>query len=126
MPTKLYWPWANPTSHCGPHDLHKTAEVISFISMYCFILMGSLFGNIFIIIIVYEHRDLHKAINYFIVNMAVSDLLFPLIVVPVNITGLATDSWHWRVSGILGSCFCKLFYFSSSVAFQVSVKAWCG
>ena len=91
--------------------------------MYCFILMGSLFGNIFIIIIVYEHRDLHKAINYFIVNMAVSDLLFPLIVVPVNITGLATDSWHWRVSGILGSCFCKLFYFSSSVALHVSVQS---
>ena len=115
-----------PNTSCSLHILSSTAEGISYIFMYCFILMGSFFGNIFIIIIVYEHRDLHKAINYFIVNMAVSDLLFPLIVVPVNITGLATDSWHWRVSGILGSCFCKLFYFSSSVAFQVSVKAWCG
>jgi len=69
---------------CSPHVLHTTAERISFISMYCFILMGGFFGNMIIIIIVYKHRDLRKTINYFIVNMAVSDLLFPLIVIPVN------------------------------------------
>ena len=90
--------------------------------------MGSFFGNVFIIIIVYKHRELHKTINYFIVNMAASDLLFPLIVNPVNIVALATDSWNWHVSGILGSCFCKLFYFSSSVALHVSVQSlvWIG
>jgi len=85
--------------------------------------MGSFFGNIFIIIIVYKHRDLRKTMNYFIVNMAVSDLLFPLIVIPVNIVGLVTDSWQLRVSGNLGSSFCKLFYFSSAVALHVSVQS---
>jgi len=91
--------------------------------MYCFILMGGFFGNMIIIIIVYKHRNLRKTINYFIVNMAVSDLLFPLIVIPVNIATLVTDSWQWRVSGILGSWFCKLFYFSSSVTIHVSVQS---
>ncbi|XP_020612190.1 tachykinin-like peptides receptor 86C [Orbicella faveolata] len=85
--------------------------------------MGSFFGNIFIVIIVYKHRDLRKTINYFIVNMAVSDLIFPLIVIPVYIIGLATESWHWRVSGILGSIFCKLFHFSSGVTLHVSAQS---
>jgi hypothetical protein len=106
------------------HDvLHSTAERISFILLYCIILMGSFFGNIFIIIIVYKHRDLRKTINYFIVNMAVSDLLFPLIVIPVDIIGLVSDSWHWRVSGILGSIFCKFFFFASAVTLHVSTQS---
>ena len=112
-----------PSTSCGPHVLSSTAKGISYIFMYCVILMGSFIGNVFIIIIVYKHRHLHKTINYFIVNMAASDLLFPLIVIPVNIVALTTDSWNWRVSGILGSCFCKLFYFSSSVALHVSVQS---
>jgi len=55
--------------------------------------------------------------------MAVLDLIFPLIVIPVNIIGLATESWHWRVSGILGSIFYKLFYFSSGVILHVSTQS---
>ena len=112
-----------PNTPCSPHVLQTNAERISFVFMYCFVLLGSFFGNIFIIAIVYKHRGLRKTINYFIVNMAASDLLFPLIVIPVNIVGLVTDSWHWRVSGIFGSCFCKLFYFSSAVTLHVSIQS---
>ena len=87
----------------------------------CSILQGSFFGNTFIIIIVYKHQlDLPKTINYFIVNMAVSDLLFSLILLPVQVTQLVTMSLHWHVGGILGSSFCKLFYFASSVSLLVS------
>ena len=113
----------NNSTSCAPHVLNTTAERISFIFIYCFILLGSFFGNIFIVIIVYKHRDLRKTINYFIVNMAVSDLLFPLIVIPINIVGLVTDSWRWRLTGILGSGFCKFFYFSSAVVLHVSVQS---
>ena len=98
-------------------------ERISKLCAYWFILLGSFFGNIVIIIIVFKHRDLRKTINYFIVNMAVSDLLFSLVVIPVYITVLMTDSWHWRVSGTLGSMFCKLFFFISSASLLVSVQS---
>ena len=114
---------AQPNTPCGPHVLHTSAEKISFVFMYCFVLMGSFFGNIFIVIIVYKHQDLRNTINYFIVNMAVSDLLFPLIVIPVNMVGVATESFEWRVSGILGSCFCKLLFFSSAVTLHVSFQS---
>lgn len=101
----------------------SSAERISKLFVLSFILLGSFFGNIFIIIIVYMNRDLRKTTNYFIVNMALSDLVFPLILLPVTITELVTESEHWRVSGILGSIFCKLSYFASLVSLLVSTQS---
>ncbi|XP_078353103.1 QRFP-like peptide receptor [Oculina patagonica] len=91
---------------------------------YCFILLGSFFGNTFIIIIVYKHRDLQKTVNFFIVNMAVSDLLFSLIGIPHEIiVFVSVDSSHWAISGILGSIFCKLYYFAIPVSLLVSAQS---
>ena len=98
-------------------------ERISQLCAYWFFLLGSFFGNTLIVIIVFRHRNLRKTINYFIVNMAVSDLLYSLVVIPVFIVGYQTDSWHWRVSGTSGSMLCKLFYFSSSASLLVSVQS---
>ena len=101
----------------------SNAARISQLSAYCLILLGSFFGNIFIIIIVYKRRDLRRTVNYFIVNMAVSDLLFPLVVIPDQITKIVTVSWHWHVTGSLGVAFCKLYMFTSSVSLFVSVQS---
>ncbi|XP_078353554.1 QRFP-like peptide receptor [Oculina patagonica] len=106
---------------CFFHD--STAEKIAKLCAYCVILLGSFFGNVFIIIIVYKHRELQKTVNYFIVNMALSDLLFPIIVIPVLITGLVTDLRHWNVRGILGSIFCKFFHFANPVSVLVSSQS---
>ena len=103
--------------------VESNAERISKLCAYCFILLGSIFGNISIIIIVHKRRQLRKNINYFIVNMAMSDLLFSLVVIPAQITQMVTESWHWRFSGILGSIFCKLYIFTSSVSLFVSVQS---
>ena len=71
-------------------------ERISKLWAYCFILFGSLFGNIFIIIFVYKQEDLRKAINinYFNVNMTESDLLLLLALLPDQMSQLVTDSLH--------------------------------
>ena len=101
----------------------STTERISKLCAYCLIVLGSLFGNLLIIIIVYKNRDLQKTINYFIVNMAVSDLLFSLVLLPDQITKLGTGAFHWGVSGILGSIFCKFFFYATYVSFLVSVQS---
>ena len=101
----------------------SNAARISKLCAYCFILLASFFGNMFIIVIIYKNRDLQKTINYFIVNMAVSDLLYPLIAIPRQITQLVTKSLHWHVAGILGSIFCKLLHFASSLSLFVSVQS---
>ena len=99
------------------------AENISNVCAYSFILPLSFCGNVFIIIIVLKHRDLRKTANYFIVNMAVSDLIFVLVVFPFEITRLVTASSYWPVRGILGSFFCKLFQFASPVSIKVSAQS---
>ena len=101
----------------------SSAERISKLCAHSVISLGSIFGNIFVILIVYKNRDLRKTINYFIVNMALSDLNLTLIVFPVEITRFVTDSLHWHISGILGSICCKLFYFTSLVSILVSSQS---
>ena len=101
----------------------STAERISKLCAYCLIVLGSLFGNLLIIIIVYKNRDLRKTINYLIVNMAVSDLFSSLVLFPVEMTRLSTGAFHWHISGILVSIFCKLFCFSNFVSFCVSAQS---
>ena len=103
--------------------INSNAERISKLCAYCFILLSSFFGNIFIIIIVYKRRELRKTINYFIVNMALSDLVLSLVVIPDQINQMVTDSFHWHFSGILGLTLCKLFIFITSVSLLVSVQS---
>ena len=99
-------------------------ERISKVCGYCVVLLGSFFGNIFIIVIVYKDGDLRKTVNYFIVNMAMSDLLSSLIIIPVEITALMTDPAHWGNRGMLGSgFFCKLVYFVGPVSLQVTAQS---
>ena len=103
--------------------VNSIAERISKLCVYCVVLLGSFFGNIFITLIVYKHRDLRKTINYFILNMALSDLVFPLILLPLKITELVTGSQHWRISGITGLILCKFSYFASSASLSVSTQS---
>jgi len=61
--------------------------------------------------------------NYFIVNMAFSDLVLTMNVLPVKITELVTDSRHWHVRGLIGVIFCKLVFFASLVSLLVSAQS---
>ena len=80
---------------------------ISVIVFFCAILLSSLIGNTVIIIIFYRRKDLKKTTNYFIANMAISDLIFPLTPIPLSIIGLET----LPVSVSAGSIVCKLQIF---------------
>ena len=88
---------------------------------YCLILVVSLIGNFFIGIIVYKQHTMRKPINFFITNMAMSDLLFPLFVLPSNLIQLYVDSW--LISGALGQALCKLNFFLPNVSSYVSIQS---
>ena len=92
---------------------------ISVIVFFCAILLSSLIGNTVIIIIFYRRKDLKKTTNYFIANMAISDLIFPLTPIPLSIIGLET----LPVSVSAGSIFCKLQIFLGGVSLTVSVES---
>ena len=88
---------------------------------HCVIFIISLAGNTLIGIIVYKTQTMRKPINFFIVNMAMSDLLVPIFVIPRLIQRLYIDSW--LIGGLLGQALCKLAVFLPDVSTVVSIQS---
>ncbi|XP_020616435.1 substance-K receptor-like [Orbicella faveolata] len=107
QPSTCYW---NPT-----------AEKIGMIFAYCLAFLVSLAGNTVIGIIAYKTKTMRKPINFLIVNMAMSDLLFPSFLVPWDIQQLYINSW--LIGGPLGQVLCKLTYYLPEVSLAVSVQS---
>ena len=107
QPLSCYW---NPTAK-------KIGKTFAF----CLIVLVSLAGNTVIGIIVYKTKTMRKPINFLIVNMAMSDLLFPIFMIPWNIQLLYTDSW--LIGGALGQALCKLVFFLPDVSVAVSIQS---
>ena len=107
----------NGSSCLGPFN--STAAKIGQNFAGCLIVVISLLGNCFIAIIVYKTQSLRKPINFFIVNMAMSDLLFPVFVFLQQLTYLYAD---WLISGPLGQSLCKVAPIVVCVSFGVSVQ----
>jgi len=103
-------------------QLNPTAEKIGKTFAYCLIFVVSLVGNSFIAIIVYKTQTMRKPINYFITNMAMSDLLIPIFLFPRKLTGLYVD-YQWLISGPLGQALCKLVPFLVNVSGAVSIQS---
>ena len=101
-------------------QLNSTASKLGGTVSYCLIFIVSLVANSLIVMIVYKTPNLSKPINFFIANMASSDLLYPIFVIPWNLSHLLTNSF--LISGKLGLTLCKLVPFFSSVSIDVSIQ----
>ena len=96
-----------------------TAKALAYISIF----LVSFFGNIFLLVVIYKNKQLRRSINYFVFNMAVSDLFNPLTIMTVKIVEIISGSSSWKVDRpwLLGNILCKLAYFLSDVSFVVSI-----
>ena len=112
---------------CNIFDIPFSAKVTKIV-VFSVILLSSLVGNSLIITIVWKRPELRKTVNYFIVNMAVSDFIFALISIPVRLAEIATSSYQWHLSGTAGSIFCNFNVFMMWVSFAVSTQSlvWIG
>ena len=99
----------------------KTGKLILLSS----ILICSLVGNVLIITLVRLREELRRTMNSFIVNMAVSDIIIPILLMPFSLRGIATDSsnFQWPIRGKPGLIFCKLNVFLVAVSITVSVQS---
>ena len=100
---------------------HPTAENIGITCAYCFLMVASLAGNTFIGTIVYRMERMRKPINFLIVNMAMSDILYPIFLFPRFLTSLYVD--YWLISGPLGQALCKLVPFFQDISLSVSMQS---
>ncbi|CAH3196430.1 unnamed protein product [Porites evermanni] len=102
-------------------QLDSTASKIGATVILCLIFIVSLVANSLIVIIVYKTPNLRKPINFFIANMASSDLLHPIFLVPWNLLVLhGTNSLV--IGGQLGQALCKLAPFFTIVSYTVSIQ----
>ena len=94
---------------------NPTAAKIGQTFAYCLILVVSLLGNSFIGIIVYKTHTLRKPMNFFIVNMAMSDLVYSIFLFLRELTNL-----H---SGPLSQALCKVNLFLALVCVTASTQS---
>ena len=99
----------------------STAEKFGKTFAYILLFVVALVGNSFIAMIVCRTKTLRKPINFFIVNMAMSDLMFPIFLFPLELSELYVGSW--LVSGPLGQALCKLVPFLANVSTAVSIQS---
>ena len=85
------------------------------------ILVVSLIGNSLIVIIVFKTPTLKKTINFMMVNMAISDLLFPIFLFPLNLVEMQAD--FWLISDSLHLTLCKIGFFLLTVSATVSIQS---
>ena len=100
---------------------NPTAEKIGKTFAYCLICVVSLAGNILIGIVVYKTKTLRKPINFLIVNMAMSDVLFPIFLIPS--AGARLYAGSWLIGGPLGQALCKLVPFLQNASVTVSIQS---
>ena len=98
-----------------------TAAKIGVTIAYCLIFVVSLVGNSLIGIIVYKTRTMRKPINFLMVNMAMSDLLNSIFLIPLMLT--ETHAGSWLISGPLGQALCKLVFLLRDASAAVSVQS---
>jgi len=109
--------------HCLTAE--PTAAIVLKSLAYFVILLVSLVGNALIILVVWKNKQLRKSINYFVFNMAMSDLFTPLTIMPVRIVEIISGSGAFMVHSplMLGNILCKLCYFLPDVSLLVSVES---
>ena len=93
------------------------------ILIYSVILFVSLLGNTAIITITVRNARTLTTVNYFIANMAASDLLISTFAVPNRLCQIVLGPRTWLIDGIVGSILCKLVYFFQDLSTAVSIQS---
>ncbi|RMX39678.1 hypothetical protein pdam_00008074 [Pocillopora damicornis] len=91
------------------------------IAAYLVVLIFSLIGNSLLVAIVYKNANkrMRTPSNYFIVNMALADILVVAYAVPQNIV-LTVYNFRWLVGGVAGQILCRFSFFVTQLPILVS------
>ena len=90
------------------------------ISPYAPIFLFAVTCNLLVLAVIYKNKTMRKTINFFIANMAFSDLIFTIVSIPRVVT-ILLFGYKWLVRGSLGSMFCRIVPFVMEITIIVSV-----
>ncbi|XP_035210757.1 neuropeptide SIFamide receptor-like [Stegodyphus dumicola] len=112
----------NATSHfilnVNPGNYFRHSNFISavFVAAYVFIFVLGFVGNVFVVGVVLRIRQMRTVTNYFIVNLAIADMLVILFCIPATLTSNLVTPW------ILGLFLCKAVAYLQGVSVCASVN----
>ncbi|XP_074629329.1 neuropeptide Y receptor type 2-like [Acropora palmata] len=97
-------------------------EIAILMPIYSISLLAALIGNFLIIVVFYMYKPIQKNINYFVVNMAISDLFTPLTIMPFKIAeSLSNGTFLSQLPSSLSEVLCKLCFFLADTSILVSI-----
>lgn len=105
----------DPRQHAYPKPFKQVPvwEASIKICVYSLMILLSVIGNILIILVVAKNKRMRTTTNFYIVNLAASDLLVTLSCTWVNLVNDLSEGW------ILGSFFCKVNSFAQGKSFLI-------
>lgn len=105
----------------APCFLHDTNLVRVFrVAPFAPIAFFAITGNPLVLAVVSRKKTMRKTINFFIANMAFSDLIFTLVYIPRVVT-ILFFGYKWLVHGLEGLIFCHMVPFLKEITVIVSV-----
>ena len=81
-------------------------EMSAKITLYSIIILGAMIGNALIVVVVMRNKKMQSTTNFFIVNLAVADILVTVCCTWVHLVNNLTEGW------VLGNFFCKVNSFA--------------
>lgn len=117
-------PFNSSNEKCDSDSFHLDNEVKLGQSLaYAAILVFSFVGNSLIAIVCYREKNLRTTVDFFILNMACSDILFAITVVPRRITETLSTPFEWHINGFLGEVLCRMTHIVQDVSTTVSIES---
>ncbi|XP_066601230.1 orexin/Hypocretin receptor type 1-like [Prorops nasuta] len=113
------WDYENMTTETTIEDLinYVTPKLSDWILivLHTVVFVVGLVGNSLVCIAVYRNHSMRNVTNYFIVNLAIGDLMVILICLPPTVLWDVTETWF------LGLVLCKIIPYLQTVSVCVSV-----
>lgn len=91
-------------------------EVALKVATYCAIIVLSLIGNTLVVYVVWRNHRMRTTTNYFIVNLAISDILVTVCCTWVHLVDDLTEGW------VLGAFFCKFNSFAQGKTIKKEIN----
>ncbi|XP_032238266.2 QRFP-like peptide receptor [Nematostella vectensis] len=111
----------NSLENSCPNLEENFAVRVGVITLYVFMFLTSILGNCLILVTVYRTQRMRTAVNLFIANMAISDIIQPVFGVPRVVVEVLYGRETWLIGGAAGAVLCKLAYFAQDVSLSVSI-----
>uniref|UniRef100_A0A3B3DBD3 KISS1 receptor a n=1 Tax=Oryzias melastigma TaxID=30732 RepID=A0A3B3DBD3_ORYME len=110
---RLYLPYLFPANCRAAHPFLTDAWLVPL--FFSLIMLVGLVGNSLVIYVISKHRQMRTATNFYIANLAATDIIFLVCCVPFTATLYPLPGW------IFGTFMCKFVAFLQ----QVTVQATC-